>query len=345
MLASLPRSCYVRWRYDGQYPGSFWRQAEVFVGGVASNTEVSSGGTAIVFSGGTEIGTKVQSGGTEIVSGGGTISSATVSGGGVSRRIVGGTATLSSAIIAAGGRARQYRGDRDARQRHGRQCRVFVRKRVRQLVARSPVVPWSRAALPWLATVSSISGASKENVRFVASGSGGLDLDVPTAYTGKVLDLVVLATPTVDQFIDLTGVTFSSGVVSETYSGNTTSGVLTVTSGGTTVASIDLIGSYVTSDFHLAAGSGGSGTIITDPQGGQTSATIAAGSVLDINTPEYRPNNLHWLRCHLVLDKQQRSAQRWRGSAPWTASIFHRSPSTPTRRWVIRKTAITPAAR
>ena len=45
------------------------------------------------------------------------------------------------------------------------------------------------------------------------------------------------------QFIDLTAVTFSSGVVSETYSGNTTSGVLTVTSGGTTVANIDMVGS------------------------------------------------------------------------------------------------------
>jgi hypothetical protein len=54
-------------------------------------------------------------------------------------------------------------------------------------------------------------------------------------------------------------------------------------SSGTTVASIDLVGSYVTSDFKLSAGSGGSGTIITDPKGGQGSLTIAGGSVLDIN--------------------------------------------------------------
>jgi hypothetical protein len=66
--------------------------------------------------------------------------------------------------------------------------------------------------------------------------------------------------------------------------GNATSGVLTVTTGGTTVASIDLVGSYVTSDFKLSAGSGGSGTTITNPQGGQGSATIAGNSVLDIST-------------------------------------------------------------
>jgi hypothetical protein len=119
-----------------------------------------------------------------------------------------------------------------------------------------------------------IEGASKENVRFVASGSGGLDLADPTAYTGKVAGFGGPGHTNPNQFIDLTGVTFSSGVVSETYSGNSTSGVLTVTSGSTTVASIDLVGSYVTSDFHLAAGSGGSGTIITDPQGGQAQVAL-----------------------------------------------------------------------
>jgi hypothetical protein len=42
-------------------------------------------------------------------------------------------------------------------------------------------------------------------------------------------------------------------------------GVLTVTSGGETVATLHLAGSYVTSDFHLSAGPGGSGTVLTDP--------------------------------------------------------------------------------
>ena len=40
-----------------------------------------------------------------------------------------------------------------------------------------------------------------------------------------------------------------------------------MSSGGTLVATIDMTGKYVTSDFNLAAGSGGSGIIITDPDG------------------------------------------------------------------------------
>ena len=181
---------------------------------------------------------------------------------------------------------------------------VVVRKRVRQLpceIASGAVVNGGVAVVG--NGIVDIQGASKENVRFVASGSGGLDLGDPTAYTGKVTGFGGSGHSNHNQFIDLTGVTFSSGVVSETYSGNTTSGVLTVTSGGTTVASIDLIGSYVTSDFHLAAGSGGSGTIITDPQGGQTSATIAAGSVLDINTPESGQITFTGSDATLVLDQ------------------------------------------
>jgi hypothetical protein len=54
--------------------------------------------------------------------------------------------------------------------------------------------------------------------------------------------------------------------------------VLTISSGGSIVATIDFAGAYVTSDFHLSGGSGGSGTIITDPTvvgGGVQSANIA----------------------------------------------------------------------
>src|SRR5262249_3251018 len=148
-----------------------------------------------------------------------------------------------------------------------------------------------------------IQGASKENVRFLSAGSGGLDLGDPTAYTGRAIGFGGLSHSNRTQFIDLTGVTFSSGVVSETYKGNTTSGVLTVTSSGTTLASIDLIGSYVTSDFHLTSGSGGSGTIITDPQGGDASTTIAGGSVFDINTPNSGNATFTGPNATLVLDQ------------------------------------------
>jgi hypothetical protein len=56
--------------------------------------------------------------------------------------------------------------------------------------------------------------------------------------------------------------------------------VLTISSGGNAVASIDFAGSYVTSNFKLSAGPGGSGTIITDPAvpgGGYATLGYSAG--------------------------------------------------------------------
>jgi len=52
---------------------------------------------------------------------------------------------------------------------------------------------------------------------------------------------------------------------------------LTVTSSGTTVGTIAMIGKYATADFHLTSGASGSGTIITDP------GVIHGGSVHSAN--------------------------------------------------------------
>jgi hypothetical protein len=54
------------------------------------------------------------------------------------------------------------------------------------------------------------------------------------------------------QYIDLTHITFN-GNVHRSYSGTTTGGVLTVTSGATVVAKINMVGNYTTSSFKLGA--------------------------------------------------------------------------------------------
>ena len=75
------------------------------------------------------------------------------------------------------------------------------------------------------------------------------------------------------QFIDLTAVTYVSGVVSDSYHASARGGALTVTSSGTVVATIDFVGTYSSGNFHLASGAGGTG--ITDPavqNGGQAIA-------------------------------------------------------------------------
>jgi hypothetical protein len=137
---------------------------------------------------------------------------------------------------------------------------------------------------------------SNENVTFQSTGTGGLELQdtsvAPTDYKGKITGFGNLGANTT-QFIDLVSVNYSAGVVSESYSAtNTSSGVLTVTSGGHAVAEISLVGTgYSTAGFTLGSGSGGSGTIITDPpvtmqQSGNVAATISGGAILEIDTPD-----------------------------------------------------------
>ena len=80
------------------------------------------------------------------------------------------------------------------------------------------------------------------------------------------------------QYIDLADVTSGGGISLSYASGSNTSGTLTVSSGGTLVATIDLIGTYSSGNFHITSGAGGT-VEITDPavvNGGEVhSANIA----------------------------------------------------------------------
>jgi hypothetical protein len=127
--------------------------------------------------------------------------------------------------------------------------------------------------------------SSSEDVVFTSTGSGGLELAVASSYTGTVSGFGGDSHTNSSQFIELNAVKFNSNVHAS-FSG----GVLTVTSGAVTVATINMDGSYVTSNFHLRAGAGGIGTIITDPsvterQAGNAAAVIGGGMVLEANTP------------------------------------------------------------
>jgi hypothetical protein len=137
---------------------------------------------------------------------------------------------------------------------------------------------------------------STENVTFLSTGTGGLEIRdtavAPTDYKGKISGFGNHGSNTT-QYIDLTSVKYSAGVVTETYSAtNPSSGVLTVSSAGHVVAEISLLGGgYTTGSFTLSAGSGGIGTIITDPPvieqpPGNAPATISGGAVLEVNTPD-----------------------------------------------------------
>jgi hypothetical protein len=129
--------------------------------------------------------------------------------------------------------------------------------------------------------------AGSESISFLSTGIGGLEIadaaGSATAYSGKISGFGGSAHSNTSQYIELTGVTYSTGEMSSSYSGNATSGVLTVSSGGATVASIDFVGSYTSTNFQISSGSGGT-VEITDP------AVVGGGSVTQ-SSPEAFPHS------------------------------------------------------
>ena len=112
--------------------------------------------------------------------------------------------------------------------------------------------------------VVDIQGASSENVTFRSGGTGGFQLGVSSAYSGKVSGFG----GDISQFIDFTDINSAGATLSYTPNAShpTSGGVLTVSSGGTAVATIDMVGKYVTSNFTLGHDNGGH-LEITDPPG------------------------------------------------------------------------------
>ena len=100
--------------------------------------------------------------------------------------------------------------------------------------------------------------AFSENVTFTGK-TGVLELGHSVSYKGKVSGLSTSGTSS----LDLSDITFTSGVTKATYSGTTTSGTLTVTN-GTHTAKITLVGNYVGHTFSVAS-DGHGGVLVKDP--------------------------------------------------------------------------------
>jgi hypothetical protein len=96
-----------------------------------------------------------------------------------------------------------------------------------------------------------------ESVTFLSGGTGGLELadtaSNPDAYGGTVSGFG----QNTHQYIDLTGVASGASVILGYSASTSSSGVLTVSSGGTAVATIDMSGQYTTANFHVTSGIGG----------------------------------------------------------------------------------------
>jgi hypothetical protein len=115
--------------------------------------------------------------------------------------------------------------------------------------------------------VDVLSGGTA-NIAFRSTGSGGLEIADTNAnsstFTGAVSGFGGVNHTNHKQFIDLVSVTSAAHTISFSYTSAAGSGTLTVSSSGAVVASIDLVGAYTSSSFHIVSGI--SGTVaITDP--------------------------------------------------------------------------------
>jgi hypothetical protein len=112
------------------------------------------------------------------------------------------------------------------------------------------------------------SSAFSENVAFTTATGGVLELAHSTIYTGKISGF----SKTGASALDLLDIAFGSKTKA-TFSGTSTSGVLTVTD-GTHTARIALTGNYTASSFNVAS-DGHGGTTVKDPTAALVSAIAA----------------------------------------------------------------------
>jgi autotransporter passenger strand-loop-strand repeat protein len=255
--------------------------AYVFNGAVASATLIADNGIEEIFAGGIVVSETVSSGGTQYDLG--TASGVAVNGiqyvygsaaativgdGGVQDILAGGVAT--DATIANGGI--QY----DAGQASGTTVSAGgVENVLSGGVATGTTVDTGGFEIVYLggaisgATISggeldlqSGATAGSSTITFASGGGDGGILKIDGTGT---FDFLVAGFAVPDEF-DLSAVNFATATKS--YSGNASSGTLTVTD-GTNAVSILLLGNYSLASFNLTSeGGGGTGTIVTDPPPG-----------------------------------------------------------------------------
>jgi len=218
-------------------------------GGLADGTIVDSTGNALatsatngglfVSSGGTASGTIINSGGLEVVFSGGTDSSSVVNSGGV---LVVSAAGVASDTTLAGGTEEVYGSAGDTTVDSGGYAQVLSAGTISGATISGGMLELD-------------AGASAGSGTIAFAGGGTLKLDATGAYDFPVAGFAVP-----DAF-DLSAVAFASATKS--YTGDTSSGTLTV-SDGTDSVSLQLVGDYTSASFDLGQErGGGSGTVVT----------------------------------------------------------------------------------
>ena len=282
----------------------------VATSGVDSGATVSGGGDQIVFgsalgavlSGGLQevhtaaSGTTVLSGGETIVSATGIATSGVIASGGV--EYVATSGIDSGATVAFGGEQVVFGGTLGAvlsgglQEVHTVARDTTVSSGGRQLVENTGVAYRTTISSGGRETVSSggaasgvtISGGTLEiahggTVDMAGFAGGGiLVLDDATQFSGRISGFAVPGQ------IDLANIAFHSATTSLTWTQATGSGTLQV-SDGSNLASLVLIGTYTSGQFHIQS-DGASGTLVTDPP-----VAVAGFDFGDVAAPDAVPSN------------------------------------------------------
>ena len=193
-----------------------------------------------------------------------TLSGATVSASTLVETLSGGTAILSGTIVNSGGT-------------------IFASGASSLVDIASGAVVSGGLVEVGSGTVHIESGGSA-NVAFLATASGGvLEIDdaanSATAFTGSVSGFGGVNHGNHHQFIDLASVSFASSQIHFSYTSMAGSGTLSVISGATLVAAIDMIGTYTSANFSARDDGNGNVEIFdpTVPNGGSIELGAAGG--------------------------------------------------------------------
>src|ERR1700733_1300348 len=129
------------------------------------------------------------------------------------------------------------------------------------IMAKNPIHTTQAATIDAGATLE-LTGADSGSITFSGS-TGALVLDHSTLVTGELINLTGDGNLSSSDQIDLKDIAFVSGTT-ESYAGNSSGGVLTVTDAQDHAANISLVGNYTNSTFTLSS-DGQGGTIAIDP--------------------------------------------------------------------------------
>src|ERR1700744_1366327 len=178
-----------------------------------------------------------------------------------------------------------------------------------------------------------LTGADSGSITFSGS-TGTLVLDPSTLFTGELINLTGDGDPSSSDQIDLRDIAFVPGTT-ESYAGNSSEGVLTVTDAQSHTANIPLVGNYTNSSFTLSS-DGHGGTTVIDPPATPFALGVDVGNPNADSPSEEAAFEANFNAFSALMGtkpqyldqfgNQSDPISQWVGQASWDAASVAQSP-------------------